>query len=143
MTSTPGASRRSSTLPVAPAPAEAADLLAAALQLWKGPAFGDRADVDSVRAEARRLEERRTAAREAHAAALLAAGRVDEAVAAAEALITAEPLREGGWAVLIEALAGSASDRRSASGLPAGCRGAWPTPVWNRRLGSGKPSASH
>ena len=86
-------------------PGEAADLLGAALDLWEGPAFGDRADVDRVRAEARRLEERRSAAREAHAAALLAAGRVEEAVAATEALVTAEPLREGGWAVLIEALA--------------------------------------
>ena len=88
-------------------PTDSADMLAAALDLWKGAAFGDRADVERVRAEARRLEERRRAAREAHAAALLHAGRVDEAVAAAEALVTAEPLREGGWAVLIEALAGA------------------------------------
>jgi predicted ATPase/DNA-binding SARP family transcriptional activator len=80
------------------------DLLVAALDLWKGPAFGDCADVEGVRAEARRLEERRSAATEAHAAALLRAGRVEEAVAAAEAVVTAEPLREGGWSVLIEAL---------------------------------------
>ena len=39
--------------------AEAADLLAAALDLWHGPAYGDCADVERVRAEARRLEERR------------------------------------------------------------------------------------
>ena len=37
----------------------------------------------------------------------LTPGAVDEAVAAAEALVTDEPLREGGWAVLIEALAGA------------------------------------
>ena len=86
-------------------PDDAAGVLAAALDLWKGPAFGDRADVERVRPEARRLEERRVAAGEAHAAALLRAGRVAEAVAAAEALVTVEPLREGGWAVLIEALA--------------------------------------
>src|SRR5687768_8680947 len=95
---------------------DAAGLLAAALDLWKGPAFGDRADVERVRAEARRLEARRTAAREAHAAALLHAGRVDEAVAAAEALVTAEPLGEGGWVVLIEALAAA---RRPAEALRA------------------------
>ena len=95
---------------------EAVDLLGAALQLWEGPAFGDRADADGVRAEALRLEERRTAAREAHAAALLAAGRIDEAVAAASALTTAEPLREGGWAVLIEALAAA---HRTAEALRA------------------------
>ena len=83
------------------------DLLLAALDLWKGPAFGDCADVEGVRAEARRLEERRSAAAEAQAAALLRAGRVDEAVAAAEAVVTAEPLREGGWSVLIEALTGA------------------------------------
>ena len=96
--------------------ADAADLLGAALDLWEGSAFGDRADVHRVRAEARRLEERRSTAREAHAAALLGAGRADEAVAAAEALVTAEPLREGGWAVLIEALA---SAHRSAEALRA------------------------
>jgi len=86
---------------------QAVDLLLAALGLWKGRAFGDCADVAGVRAEARRLEERRSAAAEAHATALLRAGRVDEAVAAAEAVVTAEPLREGGWSVLIEALTGA------------------------------------
>ena len=96
--------------------AEAVDLLGAALQLWEGPAFGDRADADGVRAEALRLEERRTAAHEAHATALLAAGRIDEAVAAASALTTAEPLREGGWAVLVEALAAA---HRTAEALRA------------------------
>ena len=37
-------------------------------------------------------------------------------MAAAEALVTAEPLREGGWAVLIEALAGA---HRTAEALRA------------------------
>jgi predicted ATPase/DNA-binding SARP family transcriptional activator len=96
--------------------ADAAGLLATALDLWHGPAYGDRADVERVRPEARRLEERRQAALEAHGAALLRAGRVDEAVAAAESLVTAQPLREGGWAVLIEALAGA---HRTADALRA------------------------
>ena len=103
-------------LPVTPTRRQAVDLLGAALQLWEGPAFGDRADVDGVRAEALRLEERRAAAREAQATALLAVGRIDEAVAAASALTTAEPLREGGWAVLIEALTGA---HRTAEALRA------------------------
>ena len=97
-------------------PADAADLLAAALDLWHGPAYGDRADIERVRAEARRLDERCRAAREAHAVALLRTGRHEEAVAAAEALVAAEPLREGGWAVLIEALA---SAHRTADALRA------------------------
>jgi len=90
-------------------PAEAAALLDEAIALWRGPAFGDQADLDCVRAEARRLEERRIGAREARAAALLAAGRAADAVAAAEALVTDEPLREGAWSVLVDALA--AADR--------------------------------
>ena len=110
-------------------------------ELWEGPAFGDRADVDGVRAEALRLEERRAAAREAHATALLAAGRIDEAVAAASALVAAEPLREGGWAVLVEALAGA---HRTAEALRAFRRAAAAlvTPVWNRPARCAKPNGS-
>ena len=44
-------------------------------------------------------------ASEARARALLHAGRYDESVAAAEALVTAEPLFEGAWTRLIEGLA--------------------------------------
>ena len=47
---------------------------------------------------------------------MLRAGRVDEAVAAAEALVTVEPLREGGWTVLVEALANA---QRGAEALRA------------------------
>lgn len=97
-------------------PAEAVAMLDDALGLWRGPAFGDRFDVACVRGEARRLEERRAAAREARVAALLAAGRSDEAAAAAEALVADEPLREGGWIHLIEALAAT---QRSADALRA------------------------
>lgn len=97
-------------------PPEAIALLDEALGLWRGPAFGDRFDVACVRGEARRLEERRAAAREARITALLAAGRTDEAAAAAEALVADEPLREGAWVHLIEALAAS---QRSADALRA------------------------
>jgi predicted ATPase/DNA-binding SARP family transcriptional activator len=84
---------------------ERVEQLESALALWVGPAFADLADLATVRGEARRLDELRSAAREALAAALLEAGRVSEAVAAAEHLVAAEPLREGAWAVLVDGLA--------------------------------------
>ena len=86
-------------------PARALVLLDEALGLWHGPAFGDHADVECIAPEARRLEELRRAAIEARVDALLGAGSVNEAVAAAEALVTSEPLREGAWAALIRSLA--------------------------------------
>ena len=58
----------------------------------------------SVRAEARRLDERRSQVAKGRARLLLEAGREPEAVAAAEALVAGEPLREGAWAVLVEGL---------------------------------------
>ena len=85
--------------------AEAVALLDEALGLWRGPAFAEHADVACIAPEARRLEELRRSAFESRACALLRAGRVDESVAAAEALATAEPLREGAWTQLIEGLA--------------------------------------
>lgn len=82
-----------------------AALLDEALALWHGPAFADHAEVESIAPEARRLDELRRGAIEAHISALRGAGRVDEAVAEAEALVTSDPLREGAWGALIEALA--------------------------------------
>ena len=98
------------------APSRAADLLQAALELWSGPAFGIDADLDPVCAEATRLEQRRDAARQLHAAALLDAGRSDEAVVAAEAILATEPVHESAWQVLIRALGASG---RSAEALRA------------------------
>ena len=86
-------------------PAAAVAFLDEALGLWRGPAFAEHADVACIAPEARRLEELRRSACEFRASALLRAGRVDESVAAAEALATAEPLREGAWTQLIEGLA--------------------------------------
>jgi predicted ATPase/DNA-binding SARP family transcriptional activator len=80
-------------------------LLDEACRLWRGPAFGDVADVEGVRGEATRLEELRLGATEARAVALLGAGRPTDAVAAAEAVVAGHPLREGTWAVLVEGLA--------------------------------------
>lgn len=85
-------------------PVPAVMLLDEALTLWRGPAFADHADLELIAPEARRLEELRRAAIEARITALRGAGRVDEAVAGAEALVTSEPLREGAWAGLIASL---------------------------------------
>ena len=95
-------------------PVAAVALLDAALGLWRGAAFAEHADIACIAPEARRLEELRRSASEARVNALLRAGRVDEAVAAAEALVTAEPLWEGAWARLIEGLA---AQGRSAEAL--------------------------
>ena len=74
-------------------PKEASDLLAAALALWRGPAFVD-VDVQATRAEARRLDELRLTALEDRIAADLALGRHDALVAELQALVAEQPLRE-------------------------------------------------
>jgi predicted ATPase/DNA-binding SARP family transcriptional activator len=92
-------------------PHAALEVLDEALGLWSGPAFGDVADVAALRGAAMRLEELRLAAVEARAAALLRAGDPAGAVAAAEELLAAHPLREGAWAVLVAALAAAGRGR--------------------------------
>ena len=88
----------------AAAPVTALDRLAAALALWRGRPFAE-LDHPSLAPEVARLEALRAAAVEQHAATLLAAGRVAEAVAELEALVGAEPLREGAVGTLMRALA--------------------------------------
>ncbi len=85
-------------------PAERAELLAAALALWRGRPYPE-LDHPSVHPEIARLVELRSSAIEQHAEALLAAGRAGEAAAAMEALTVAEPLRESAVALLMRALA--------------------------------------
>jgi DNA-binding SARP family transcriptional activator/pimeloyl-ACP methyl ester carboxylesterase len=75
----------------------AAQRLDDALALWRGPALADVTLAASVRAEAGRLEDRRVAAQESRAEALLACGRHRELIAELEALTTAHPLRERLW----------------------------------------------
>ena len=84
-------------------PGPRAERLAAALALWRGRPFAE-LDHTELEPEAARLTALRADAAERHADALLAAGRPGEAVAAAEALVAAEPLREGAVAVLARAL---------------------------------------
>ena len=86
------------------APPARVELLEHALGLWRGPAFGDLADEEALHGAAIRLEELRYLVREARAGALLGAGRPGEAAAEAEGLVAEHPLREGAWAVLVEAL---------------------------------------
>jgi predicted ATPase/DNA-binding SARP family transcriptional activator len=76
-----------------------------ALELWRGSPFGDVADVESLAGPAIRLHELHEAAREGRARALLAAGQPVDAIATAEELVAEQPLREGAWVVLVEALA--------------------------------------
>lgn len=84
--------------------ATAVTLTERALGLWRGPAFGGAADLPGVRSEARRLEERRTAARRALVEHLVTAGRGVDAVPLAEALVADVPTDERAWAGLVRAL---------------------------------------
>jgi predicted ATPase/DNA-binding SARP family transcriptional activator len=88
-------------------PAAAVDLLTRALGLWRGTPLGDVPDTDAIAALRARLEELRRGAVEDRAEAELALGRHDRLVAELEAMVTAEPLRERRWGLLIRALYGS------------------------------------
>jgi predicted ATPase/DNA-binding SARP family transcriptional activator len=96
-------------------PAEAARLLDDALALWRGPAFGDLAD-GFARPAAVRLEELRRGAAEYRAEALLRAGSVEQALAAAGDLAAAHPLAERPVSVLVRGLAAAG---RTADALEA------------------------
>ena len=76
----------------------AARRLDEALGLWRGAALADVDDAPFAQAEARRLEERRLAALESRAEALLACGGHRELIGELETLTAAHPLRERLWA---------------------------------------------
>jgi DNA-binding SARP family transcriptional activator/pimeloyl-ACP methyl ester carboxylesterase len=82
----------------------AAEVLAAALAVWRGPAMADVPQDRLTEAEAARLEEARRATEEDLVDAELAAGRSGRAAELAEALAAAEPLRERRWGQLLLAL---------------------------------------
>src|SRR4051794_29631769 len=75
-----------------------------ALGLWRGPALADVSDLAFARAEAARLDERRTEVLELHAAALLDAGRTAAAIDELERLVRDHPLHEGPHELLMRAL---------------------------------------
>ncbi len=75
-----------------------------ALGLWRGPAFAEVAGESWAIAEAVRLEELRTVARELRVAVMLSVGAAADAVLAAEPLTIEQPLREEPWRLLTLAL---------------------------------------
>jgi DNA-binding SARP family transcriptional activator/pimeloyl-ACP methyl ester carboxylesterase len=84
--------------------ATAVQRLDQALGLWRGPALADVDTLPSARAEAGRLEEKRLAALESRAEALLACGRHRDLIAELDALTAAHPLRERFWSYRMLAL---------------------------------------
>lgn len=85
-------------------PKTAADTLAEAVALWRGPAFGELADLPFARAEAARLEQARLAAIGARIDADLLCGRHTRLVGELEALTAEHPLWERVWAQRMLAL---------------------------------------
>ncbi|MFJ8186602.1 BTAD domain-containing putative transcriptional regulator [Streptomyces sp. NPDC096105] len=85
-------------------PERAAEVLTAALSHWRGDALEDAATLPFAAREITRLTECRHDAQELRARALLMAGRPDQAVLAAHALIDEEPLRESAWDLLLRSL---------------------------------------
>ncbi|MEC3981296.1 BTAD domain-containing putative transcriptional regulator [Amycolatopsis sp. H20-H5] len=84
--------------------AEAHRLLDDALELWRGPAYAEFAELAWARGEAARLDEIRLLAVGRRAEAALALGRAAELVPELEARVAAHPLREDGWRLLTLAL---------------------------------------
>ncbi|GAA1114923.1 AfsR/SARP family transcriptional regulator [Nocardiopsis metallicus] len=93
-----------------------ADLLAEALDLWRGPALADLADEGFSRPARTRLEEERLAAVEEHAFARLDLGEYRQVTDVLRELITAHPLRERLVAAHMRALY---EDGRQADALAA------------------------
>ncbi|WP_378520888.1 BTAD domain-containing putative transcriptional regulator [Nonomuraea helvata] len=85
-------------------PPAAAESLATALALWRGPAYADLGDAEVASAEIARLENARLAARQDHAAARLAMGAAVQAVGELESLVREHPLAERSWELLALAL---------------------------------------
>lgn len=75
-----------------------------ALDLWRGPPFGDLADEEGFRLEAYRLEELRLVVMELYLGAEMALGRHEIAVGELESAVEEHPYRERLWYLLIEAL---------------------------------------
>ncbi len=85
-------------------PLPAADLLRAALDLWRGEPFAPFMDAERIRAVAVHLAEQRRHAEESLVEALLAGGRPAVAATVATTLVEAEPYRELRWEQLMLAL---------------------------------------
>lgn len=84
-------------------PARALDAADTALRLWRGPAL-EGMRTEAFQADAARLDRLRVDLEALRLDALLALGRDEEAVVAAEALVERDPLRERSWESLVVAL---------------------------------------
>ena len=82
----------------------AADDLAEAVGLWRGPALADLVDAGYLASQATRLDEARGDAVEDLAEAELRIGRTAEALVRLETHVDADPLRERAWGLLMVAL---------------------------------------
>jgi predicted ATPase/DNA-binding SARP family transcriptional activator len=100
----------------ASSPTARIERLGAALALWRGRPYGE-LDHPVVDVEVVRLEQLHATAQEQLGAALLDAGRAGEAVAQLQAVVAAEPVREGAVGALMRALV--------AAGRPAEALGAF------------------
>jgi DNA-binding SARP family transcriptional activator/Tfp pilus assembly protein PilF len=89
----------------------AAEVLAEALALWRGPALADIPPSELVAAEAARLEESRLTALELRIEADLGCGQHAQLVPELRRLMSDHPLREGLWTLLMRAL--DAAGRRA------------------------------
>jgi WD40 repeat protein/DNA-binding SARP family transcriptional activator len=85
-------------------PEAAADVLAAALDLWQGSPFGDASVEEALRVESERFEELRLSVLEDRIDADLARGMDGFVVGELEGLVAAHPLRERLWEQLMLAL---------------------------------------
>ena len=85
-------------------PAAAAEAFAAALALWRGPAYADYVDHDPITGEALRLDELRLAVTERWMDARLRLPDNPDLVGDLERLVATNPLRERFWSQLMLAL---------------------------------------
>jgi DNA-binding SARP family transcriptional activator len=82
---------------------ERRQLLARALELWRGPALAEFAFEDWAQTEIRRLDELRLVALEERAEADIELGHPADVVPELEALVVQHPLRERAWYLLMRA----------------------------------------
>ncbi|WP_157773411.1 AfsR/SARP family transcriptional regulator [Brachybacterium vulturis] len=92
--------RRAGTTP----PQQGAVLLDSALELWRGPAYSEFADMDVARAEAVRLDELWMHFMERRAMLALELGDADGAVSRLQRVVDEQPLREHAHGLLMTAL---------------------------------------
>lgn len=86
------------------APMEVARLLGRALELWRGPAYGEFSDREFASVEAQRLERLRLDAIGARAEAAIDSGDTETAISSLEALLAEHPYREHAVELLLTAL---------------------------------------